>query len=216
MTTAAPGPQNEAATPHPVVTAAPGSRDEAATSHPVITAPSGPRDEVATPHPVVTATPGPRDEAAALLQALQVKVAAFSDSAWLAHWDLTAPSLLAHGWASVYPHVPLPVVERATGVRFLVAAVSGESGEDGEEVMSDLVKATESLDITADASEMETANQNITQIPSTPATDEEIKRFWGDLYNSYYWYCYQNWVEGEGEGEGEGEVIVITPELVSC
>lgn len=146
-----------------------------------------------------------------------MKAAAFSDSAWQAHWNQTAPWLLARGWASLYPHIPLAEVERATGVGFLVAAVRRENGED---VMSDLVRATQTLDITTDGCEsvaMETANQEASSDKSHDPqviTDEEIQRLWGELYNSYYWYCYQSWVEGEGEREEEGEVIDVTPLLV--
>lgn len=170
-----------------------------------------------TKETTTTGDPEPQDETATLLHALQMKAAAFSDSAWQAHWNRTAPWLLARGWASLYPHIPLAEVERATGVGFLVAAVRRENGED---VMSDLVRATQTLDITTDNCEsvaMETANQEASCDKShdpQAITDEEIQRLWGELYNSYYWYCYQSWVEGEGKREGEGEVILVTPLLV--
>lgn len=143
-----------------------------------------------------------------------MKAAAFSDSAWLAHWSHTAPWLLAQGWTSLYPHIPLHEVERATGIGFLVAAVRGK------DEMRDLVRATQTLDITTDGCEsvaMETANQEACDESCDPqtVTDEEIRRLWEELYNSYYWYCYQTWVEGEREGEGVGEVIIITPALVN-
>ena len=179
-----------------------------------------------------------------------MKAAAFSDAAWLDHWDQHGPTLVARGWASLYPHLPLAQVERATGVGFLVTAVGGEgveggvgdlvtgvSGEGVEGGVGDLVRATESLVIseeeaqatgnrgTADTSEtvvMETTNQtpkaSCAHDPEprtlTSATDEELQRLWGEHYNTYYWYCYQQW--RGGQGEGEAEVVVIGPQEVGC
>ena len=163
-----------------------------------------------------------------------MKAAAFSDAAWLAHWDQHGPTLLARGWASLYPHLPLAQVERATGVGFLVTGVSGEGVEGG---VGDLVRATEALVIseeeaqatgnrgTADTSEtvvMETTNQipeaSCAHDPEprtlTSATDEELQRLWGEHYNTYYWYWYQQW--RGGQGEGEAEAVVISPQEVGC
>ena len=148
----------------------------------------------------------PEDETAALLRALKVKAAAFSDSDWLAHWNSHAPSLLARGWLSLHPLISLASVERATGLRFLVAA-AGETGETGEEVMVEVVRATGALDISSD-------NESHDSLLAPP-TDDEIQRLWGKVYNDHYWYCYWKWVEGKSdqncgreggceEGEGEG------------
>ena len=151
------------------------------------------------------------DETAVLLQAVQTKAAALSDAGWLDHWSHTAPCLLAQSWSSLHPHIPLTSLHRVTGLDFLLGDESGErveEGEEGEEGMSDIVRATETLDIAGGAVAMEAANQcDESHDIETPPTDDEIKSMWSEFYNSYYWHCYQLWLgEGEGEeGEGEGE-----------
>ena len=143
-----------------------------------------------------------QDEAAALLQALQVKAAAFSNTDWLAHWTHVGPPLLARGWVTLCPHVPLTAVERATGVGFLVRGEgSEEEREEGgeEEEMAGIVRHTETLHIT---SEPETTSQDMSCDQShDQLTDDEIQRMWRELYNSYYWHCYQEYITSQGSPE---------------
>ena len=141
-----------------------------------------------------------------------MKAAAFSDSDWLLHWNSSGPSLLARKWSSLYPHISLSSVETATGVRFLVP-VSGEMGEVGEvgevggsgkEGMGEIMRATGALEIAGDK-ECERSHDPIL----TPPTDDEIRRLWNEMYNSQYWYWFQQWRE---ERRGEVEKVEVEEE----
>lgn len=133
-----------------------------------------------------------------------MKAAAFSDSDWLLHWNSSGPSLLARKWSSLHPHIALSSVETATGLRFLVPA-SGEMGEvggSGKEGMGEIMRATGALEIAGDK-ECERSHDPIL----TPPTDDEIRRLWNEMYNSQYWYWFQQWrEERRGEVEKEEEV----------
>ena len=258
----------------------------------------------------------PLDEEAAILLALQMKAAAFSDPDWLAEWERQGPTLLTTGWTSLHPHLSLEEVARVTGAGFLVAAVggggegegegekdgesrqpptavseemgggrnkedrkeeiggSGEKegekmgggrGEEEEDAIGELTLGTQSLTISdkdteeapiigdrdtvemaieevpviSDRNEalMDVSTQNST-VKSTESesqaepgvscdqshdhpvtvTDDEIRQLWEEHYNSYYWYCWQQWrglpsSHREGEAEGEKKMVIMLEEV---
>lgn len=151
------------------------------------------------------------DETATLLHALQMKAAAFSDAGWLEYWNNIAHSLLAQGWKSVYPHITYNKLESVTGLTFLMNAGESEEVSGDEELeMNEIMRATEALDITSvdnSTVAMETTNQTTKLCNEshdmTPPTDDQIKKMWLEFYNSYYWYCYQRWLEKKDETDGD-------------
>ena len=156
-----------------------------------------------------------------------MKAAAFSDSAWLAHWEREGPSLLARAWLSLYPHFSLSSVEAATGLTFLVTAAtskSGEMGDSGENAqeMGEIVEATGALHISdqsCDPQSTPPTNEPQLTPPTakpqstppteepqlTPPSDNEIWRLWSELYNSHYWFWYQRWREQQQASWEYGE-----------
>ena len=142
------------------------------------------------------------------MRALRLKAAVFSDGGWQEHWSRSGPSLLASAWSSLFPHIPLSSVETATGLEFLVSAACA-SGEGGEGVMGEIVRATGALEITGDDESAVSHDMSHDSLV-TPPSDEEIRRLWGEVYNTQYWYWYQRWREDlaqNGGEEGEGGCV---------
>ena len=112
---------------------------------------------------------------------------------------------------------------------FLVSAVRRDTGERGEGVMDEIVQATGTLRI-ADCANMAVSVDTCTPATMTTETthegvgDGDIQRLWNEMYNSYYWYSYQRYVqrgrgvqgEGEREGEGEGDAVFTAEQVMWC
>ena len=70
-------------------------------------------------------------EESELLQALQMKAAAFADKRWETYWLKEGPGILANGWIALYPHIPLSRVEEVcvcVSVCLCVCDVLAEGG----------------------------------------------------------------------------------------
>ena len=83
------------------------------------------------------------------------------------------------------------------------------SGEGGEGVMGEIVRATGALEIIGDDKSAVSHDMSHDSLV-TPPSDEEIRRLWGEVYNTRYWYWYQRWREDlaqNGGEEGEGGCV---------
>lgn len=146
------------------------------------------------------------------------------------------------GWADAHPHVPLQRLRKVSALDCLTQALDQLGLEEGggavqpipqdvvarasEEMLSKQQEGVfhngEAMPTNGAVSDEGAMNDGVVMdaTPTSPApslTDEEVGQLWSDHYNTYYWYCYQQFcyqsqgsvaeVEGNGGVAEEREVF---------